>query len=51
VLYGENCRFAVLNAHPGLRIEMALPLETAARNAEPPAARAPAAHVSGGVGG
>ena len=29
VLYGENCRFAVLNAHPGLRIDMALPLETA----------------------
>ena len=50
VLYGENCRFAVLNAHPGLRIEMALPLETAAPNAEAPAARAAAARVSGGVG-
>ena len=29
VLYGEHCRFAVLNAHPGLRIDMAVPLETA----------------------
>jgi signal transduction histidine kinase len=28
VLYGENHRFAVLNSHPGLRIDMALPLET-----------------------
>jgi two-component system LytT family sensor kinase len=27
VLYGENHRFAVLNSHPGLRIDMALPLE------------------------
>jgi hypothetical protein len=29
VLYGENHRFAVLNSHPGLRIDMALPLEMA----------------------
>jgi LytS/YehU family sensor histidine kinase len=29
VLYGENHRFAVLNSHPGLRIDMALPLELA----------------------
>ncbi len=29
VLYGENCRFAALNTHPGLRVDMALPLETA----------------------
>jgi two-component system, LytTR family, sensor kinase len=29
VLYGANCRFAVLNGHPGLRVEMALPFETA----------------------
>jgi two-component system, LytTR family, sensor kinase len=29
VLYGENHRFAVLNGHPGLRIDMALPLEIA----------------------
>ena len=27
VLYGDNYRFAVLNSHPGLRIDMALPLE------------------------
>jgi hypothetical protein len=37
VLYGENCRFAVLNSHPGLRIDMALPLELAA-GGEPAAA-------------
>jgi len=30
VLYGDNCRFAVLNSNPGLRVEMALPLELAA---------------------
>jgi two-component system, LytTR family, sensor kinase len=29
VLYGDNCRFAALNAHPGTRVDMALPLETA----------------------
>jgi two-component system, LytTR family, sensor kinase len=29
VLYGENCRFAVLNSRPGVRVEMALPLERA----------------------
>jgi signal transduction histidine kinase len=29
VLYGANCRFAVINSRPGLRVEMALPLETA----------------------
>src|SRR5215472_4727289 len=48
VLYGENCRFAVLNAHPGLRVEMALPLEFAAATTEPQAART--ARISGGVG-
>jgi two-component system LytT family sensor kinase len=31
VLYGDDYRFAVLNSHPGLRVEMALPLETATR--------------------
>jgi len=31
VLYGENYRFAVLNSHPGMRVEMALPLELATR--------------------
>jgi two-component system, LytTR family, sensor kinase len=29
VLYGESCRFSVMNCHPGLRVDMALPLETA----------------------
>jgi hypothetical protein len=29
VLYGARHRFVVLNSHPGLRIDMALPLETA----------------------
>ena len=29
VLYGENCRFAAMNSRPGLRVDMALPLETA----------------------
>jgi two-component sensor histidine kinase len=32
VLYGESCRFAALNSHPGLRVDMALPLETAPRS-------------------
>jgi two-component system, LytTR family, sensor kinase len=32
VLYGENHRFAILNSHPGLRIDMALPLETVTEN-------------------
>ena len=35
VLYGEDHRFAVLNSHPGLRIDMALPLEIASVTAEP----------------
>jgi signal transduction histidine kinase len=35
VLYGENHRFAVLNSHPGLRIDMALPLETAPETVVP----------------
>jgi two-component system, LytTR family, sensor kinase len=48
VLYGENCRFAVLNAQPGLRIEVALPLEVAAAPADIPAVRP--ARVSGGAG-
>lgn len=30
VLYGERHRFAVLNSHPGMRIEIGLPLEKAA---------------------
>src|SRR5579872_100792 len=47
VLYGENCRFAVLNSHPGLRVDMALPLERRAANAET-AAPVPA-RASGGA--
>jgi two-component system, LytTR family, sensor kinase len=46
VLYGENCRFAVLNARPGLRVEMALPLETAPRTETTPPALA---RMSGGA--
>jgi two-component system, LytTR family, sensor kinase len=39
VLYGDNCRFAVLDSRPGLRVEMALPFETNTREeAAPPAA-------------
>jgi two-component system LytT family sensor kinase len=34
VLYGGKCRFSVLNALPGLRIDMGLPLERAPVNAE-----------------
>ena len=40
VLYGENHRFAVLNSHPGLRIDMALPLEIAPATTTEPAAKA-----------
>src|SRR5579863_2089606 len=46
VLYGDNCRFAVLNARPGLRVEMALPLERAPRNES---LRSEPQRVSGGV--
>jgi signal transduction histidine kinase len=37
VLYGESHRFAVLNSHPGLRIDMALPLEMAPTTTAEPA--------------
>ena len=37
VLYGENYRFAVLNRQPGLRVEMALPLESAPASPQPSA--------------
>ena len=40
VLYGDNYRFAALNSRPGLRVEMALPFETATREEAPPAPRA-----------
>ena len=33
VLYGEQQRFAVLNSHPGMRIEIGLPLEERSRRA------------------
>ncbi len=36
VLYGDNYRFAVLDSHPGLRVEMALPFETNAREETTP---------------
>jgi two-component system, LytTR family, sensor kinase len=44
-LYGERHRFAVLNSHPGVRIEIGLPLEraevpTPERRKTPPPARA-----------
>ena len=48
VLYGDNCRFAALNSHPGLRVDMALPLETAPPE-ERTAQRALSARHSGGV--
>lgn len=32
VLYGESHRFAVINSRPGVRVEMGLPLETAAED-------------------
>ncbi|HVS77938.1 MAG TPA: histidine kinase [Steroidobacteraceae bacterium] len=38
VLYGDNYRFAALNSHPGLRVEMALPFETATREEAAPRA-------------
>jgi hypothetical protein len=41
VLYGEHHRFAALNGHPGLRIEMGFPLERAPPP-EMPASRKPA---------
>jgi two-component system, LytTR family, sensor kinase len=50
VLYGESYRFTVLNAQPGLRVDMALPLELAPANAETSSARA-VPRVSGGVAG
>src|SRR5580692_4274500 len=37
VLYGESCRFAVSNSNPGLRVDMALPLELAETAPEVPA--------------
>jgi two-component system, LytTR family, sensor kinase len=48
VLYGENCRFSVINCQPGLRVDMALPLETAPPE-ERAVQRALSARLSGGV--
>jgi two-component system, LytTR family, sensor kinase len=46
VLYGENHRFAVLNSHPGLRIDMALPLETTPEVASQSELRSSASEVA-----
>lgn len=43
VLYGEKHRFVTLNGHPGLRIEMALPLELLREESE---SRAEPRHLS-----
>jgi two-component system, LytTR family, sensor kinase len=43
VLYGERHRFAVLNSHPGVRIEIGFPLEKATLDTMP-AATKPTAH-------
>ena len=51
VLYGESCRFSVLNCHPGVRIDMALPLERATAGADGAAREAAPARVAGGVRG
>jgi two-component system, LytTR family, sensor kinase len=48
VLYGANYRFAVLNSHPGLRVDMALPLELGA-SAEGAAHRPATPRLSGGA--
>lgn len=43
VLYSEKHRFAVLNSHPGMRIEIGFPLEKAATGALPSAPKSTAA--------
>jgi two-component system LytT family sensor kinase len=48
VLYGEGCRFAVLNSNPGLRVDLALPFETAPAS-EPPVAQRPASAQPSGA--
>jgi two-component system LytT family sensor kinase len=47
VLYGNSCRFAVLNCNPGLRVDLALPFETAALTETPPAPRPAPVQASG----
>jgi len=49
VLYGESCRFSVLNCHPGLRIDMGLPLERATPSVDAAAREAAPARAAGGV--
>ena len=49
VLYGERCRFTVLNSHPGLRVDMALPLETAEPVLEQAPTGVPPARAFGGL--
>ena len=43
VLYSEKHRFAVLNSHPGMRIEIGFPLEKAAASSAPSIAKHSAA--------
>ena len=47
VLYGTGCRFAVLAAQPGLRVDMALPFESGAEDAE--SAPPPVVRIAGGA--
>ncbi len=49
VLYGNNTHFAVFNSHPGLRVDMTLPLELAEAGSDAPVTR-PAAAVSAARG-
>jgi hypothetical protein len=46
VLYGEHHRFAVLNSHPGLRVDMALPLELAPESSPESTSRPAASEVA-----
>jgi len=46
VLYGEHHRFAVLNSHPGLRVDMALPLELLPESGPESASRPAASEVA-----
>jgi two-component system LytT family sensor kinase len=51
VLYGERCRFTVLNSHPGVRVDMALPLELAEVTVANDAQRAVSTRAAGGARG
>jgi two-component system, LytTR family, sensor kinase len=50
VLYGEHHRFAVLNSHPGMRIEIGLPLEKAEVSKDRPVISPPQATSSARAG-